>query len=145
LAAFVAGCGQGHAQGTELIEIIAEFCEDVSRASIEGVDDLGEATRDLLDCSVEFEDCQTGLFDRDPVSCIAKYARCNTEANEDQTQACDLFERRFEDAYDDALRDARREGPETETLFQIYIVEQGQECLEPAVFTATACSGLSEF
>ncbi len=146
-SAFVAGCGQGaQAQAPDLglAEIITEFCEDVSEISIEAVDDLVEATIDLEDCAVEFDDCQTGLFDRDPVSCIIKFAECNSEANQDQQQACDFFEHRLEDAYDDALRDARREGPETETLFQIYLDEQGQECLEPAIFTAAACSGLTE-
>ena len=147
LAVFAAGCGQGgqaQAQEPGLSEIIAEFCEDVSQLSIEALDDLGEATRDLQDCSVEFSDCQSGLFSRDPVSCVIKYTECNSEANQDQQQACGFFGHRLEDAYDDALRDARREGPETERLFQIYLEEQGQECLEPAVLTATACSGLTE-
>ena len=150
LAALMVGCGQGQAQTQAptqepgLSEIIAEFCDDVMQISIEALDDLAEATRDLQDCAVEFDDCQSGLFSRDPVSCIAQYAECNSEANQDQQQACDFFEHRLEDSYSDALRDARREGPETETLFQIYLEEQGQECLEPAVLTATACSGLTE-
>ena len=145
-ATLIAGCGQREAQAqeTELAQIIAEFCTDVLEISVETVDDLAEATRDLQDCAVEFDDCQTGLFGRDPVACITKFADCSNEANQDQGQACNFFERRIEDAYDDALREARRESQGTETLFQIYIDEQGQECLEPAVLAATACAGLTE-
>jgi len=74
LAAF--GYGSAHAQ-PPLLGIIQDFCEDVAQDSSDAQAELGEATADLPDCAEEFDDCQSGLFGNDPVSCLVHYGECN--------------------------------------------------------------------
>ncbi len=62
--------GTAYAQISAL-DIALDFCEDVERAGNEAGDDLDEAAGDLLDCPVEFDDCLSGVFENQPVSCIS--------------------------------------------------------------------------
>ncbi len=126
-------------------EVKTEFCADVSEESNEALDDLGEATFDLADCAVEFDDCGTGLFDSDPASCLVDFFHCTAEANQDQQRACDFFARRLENTFEEAMQDARQVDSENgEKRFLLFLNRRnGQQCLEPAKLTATVCAGLT--
>lgn len=142
LAVFVPASAQAQAP---LPGIIEDLCTEIALEADEANDELGEAERDLQACPAEFDDCQSGLFNSDPVSCTKKYLDCAGDANRDVAQACERFGRRLEDAYDDALRAARREGPGVERRLQRFVDGTSQarrECGRPAVQVAVRCAGL---
>ena len=127
-------------------QVKTEFCEDVSSASNEALDDLSEATADLADCAVEFEDCGSGVFNSNPASCLVEFLQCTSEANQDQGNACEWFARRLGSTFLEAMRDARQVDPEKgEQRFLNFLDRNnGQQCLEPARLTASLCAALTQ-
>ena len=137
LAVFISGAAQAE---PPLPQIIVDFCESVLLQSSEAGEELNEARNDLQDCPMEFTDCGSGLFNKDVVSCLVDYADCTENARRDADQACSVFSKRLSDAYEDALRQSRRNG--VEDRFQRWIQNRGQECLTPAVIVADTCAGI---
>lgn len=140
LAVFVPTSAQAQAP---LPGIIEDLCDEIALEADEANDELNEAERDLRDCPLEFDDCLNGLFNDDPVSCTVDYLDCAGDANRDVAQACERFGRRLNDAYEDALRAARREGPGVERRLQRFIdgdSQARQECGRPAIQVAVRCA-----
>jgi hypothetical protein len=135
--------GSAQAQNS-MNQVKIEFCEDVSRESNEAFEDLSEATQDLADCAVEFDDCETGLFNSNPASCLVEFLQCTSEANQDQGRACEFFGNRLANTFEEALRDARQVDPENGEIRFLNFLNRnaGQQCLEPAEFSALLCAGL---
>ncbi|UCC14928.1 MAG: hypothetical protein JSW21_02975 [Gammaproteobacteria bacterium] len=141
VAVFFAAAATAPAHAASLEEIIAEFCGEVAFAAVDAGEELAEAKEDLEDCPVEFDDCLSGFGVNDPVRCTSRYLDCSDDANRDAVRACETFNRRLEDAYEDALRRARREGGTgTEKNFQRWLLTQGEECLQPAVLVGDLCA-----
>ena len=142
LAVFIPGTAQAD---PPLPGIIAEFCSEVLRDADDALDELGEASRDLLNCGDEFEDCQRGLLNNGPVSCLIEIVNCADNANQDATQACNFFSNQLGDAYEDTLREARRAGPGVEGRFQEWLLtERGRACLQPAVIVTSTCAEIDD-
>ena len=138
LAIFVSG--PAYAQ-REPMEIAQEFCDEIQDAAEDTNQELDEATSDLADCPVEFEDCQEGIFAKQPAECIRDFNQCVDRAFEDAGQACNAYLRKFQDAYDDALRRARRSGPRVERRVQTLLANRlRQECFKEAVEISIRCS-----
>ncbi len=132
--------GTAYAQNSPL-DIALDFCEDVENASNEAGDDLDEAVGDLLDCPVEFDDCQSGIFENSAASCISEFIECTSDSYKDAQQICSVFERKMGDAYEDALRNARWFGPDKEKAVQTLLADPlRQQCFAPAVGVALLCS-----
>ena len=132
--------GTAYAQNSAL-DIALEFCEDVEKAGNEAGDDLAETAGDLQDCPVEFDDCQSGLFQNSTASCISDYIECSSDAYQDAQQICNVFEKKMVDAFEDALRDARWHGPNREHDVQTLLATTlRQQCFAPAVVVADLCS-----
>ncbi len=123
-----------------LPEIIADFCEEVSLAAADTQEELFEAKFDAAGCGGGYGDCRAGLFNNDLATCIARYVDCGDEALGEAANACSDFSEELIDAYDDALRRARREGPGVERRFQDFIENSSEVCLAPAVNVATRCA-----
>ena len=133
--------GSGTAYADTALDDALDFCDDVQEAASEAGDELGEAAGDLQDCAVEFDDCQSGLFQNSTASCISRFIGCTDRAHEDAGQACKFFAKRMVDAFDDALRDARWFGPEKEHAVQTLLATTlRQQCFAPAVVVADLCS-----
>jgi hypothetical protein len=124
-----------------LPEIIADFCEEVSVAAADTQEELIEARINAAGCGGGYADCRAGLFNNDPATCIVRYVDCGDEALEEATNSCSDFSEELGDAYADALRKARREGPGVERRFQKFIENQ-DACLQPAVDVAISCAGV---
>lgn len=139
----VFGFGPAYAQGP-LAPIKSDFCIAVAEISLDAASELGEATKDAADCLVEFEDCRSGRFGRDPTNCINEYARCNNFANRDQEQACDRFSEEFLDLYNDTLRESSFLNLEFRFMRWANSNARARECLEPAVSMYEACAGLTD-
>ena len=128
-------------------EIIADFCESVSSEAADTKEKLGNAAKDLAECPEEFVDCRDGgLFGNDPlVECLGEGLECTARAAEDKAQACGEFETDLTDAYERAMRQARREG--VEDRVQDFFNSQSRDrrrCLRPAVRVGRVCSAEAE-
>ena len=128
-------------------EIIVDFCETVAEEAGDTIEKLGNAVGDLAECPGEFADCRDGgLFGNDPlVECLAKGIECTARAGEDKVQACAEFTTALGDAYEDALRQARREN--VEDRVQDFFNDPSPErsaCLSPAIEVGILCSAESE-
>ena len=130
-------------------EIIVDFCETVAEEAADTIEKLGNAAGDLAGCPGDFVDCRDGgLFGNDPlVECLAEGIECTARAAEDKAQACGEFQTDFADAYERALRQARREGRRVENLVQDFFNGQSPErraCLRPAIQVGRVCSAEAE-
>jgi len=101
-------------------EIIVDFCETVAEEAGDTIEKLGNAAGDLAECPGEFADCRDGgLFGNDP---LVEW-----------------------DAYEDALRQARREN--VEDRVQDFFNDPSPErsaCLSPAIAVGKVCSAEAE-
>ena len=128
-------------------EIIADFCEAVAEEAADALEKLGNAAGDLAECPADFADCRDGgLFGNDPlVECLAKGIECTARAGEDKVQACGEFHTDFADAYEDALRQARRENVENRVQDFFNEPSPGRSaCLSPAIEVGKVCSAEAE-
>jgi hypothetical protein len=141
LAVFVPVSAQ--AQRAPLPEIIQDFCREVALDSDHADRRLDDADQDAANCPGEFDDCQERIFNDDVVSCLVDFADCTSDANEDEAEVCGEFSEELEDAYDHALREARREGPGVERRFQEFIDNRSDQCLQPARNIVFRCATLS--
>jgi hypothetical protein len=126
-------------------EIIADFCETVSSEAADAAEKLGNAAEDLAECVDDFGECRDGgLFGNDPlVECLDKGINCASRSAEDKAQACGEFVTDFGDAYERALRQARRQGQRVEDLVQDFFNDQSPKrriCLAPAIQVSRACA-----
>lgn len=137
LPVFLPGAAQAQVAG-----IIDEFCQETQDAADDAVFELSEASNDLEECVVEFDDCLSGLFGRDPVECSRDYLRCIKVGQRDQRQACTDFVDEFKAAYRQALRRADREDVDDEFLLWFYS-SASEECLAPVRSTAALCAGVT--
>ena len=62
----------------DLADIIIDYCKEVDQNVTSTLKELEEASADLQECSDDFDDCLSGLFQRDPVKCIGDYGQCIT-------------------------------------------------------------------
>ena len=95
-----------HAQ---LAGIIRDFCDEVGEDTEEFIEEAADAARDSQECFDDFDDCTSGIIDRDPIKCIDNFARCSKRATRDKQQACAEFFHEFRRDYSRASREARRE------------------------------------
>ena len=140
LAVFVSGS----AYAGPLRPIKNEFCQAVAILAADATDELIEATADVADCLVEFDDCRSGRFGRDLENCINEYNRCNRFANRDQQQACDKFREEFADIYDDTLRQSGFLNLEFRFMRWANSNVKARECLQPAIDMYLLCGGVTE-
>ena len=140
LVVFVSG--SAYAQGP-LAPIKSEFCTAVEILAAGAVEKLVEATADVADCLVEFEDCRSGFFGRDLENCISEYNRCNRHGNRDQAEVCSDFSEDFGAAYEEALRQSGFLNLEFRFLRWSNTKAKARECLDPAIGMFNACAGLT--
>ena len=132
--------GTAYAQQSPL-DIALDFCGDVEEAANETGNELGEAAADLADCSDEYNQCLGGIFENQPVSCISDFIQCTDNAHQDAAQACNVFEKRMVDAFEDALRRARwTSQPDEHDVQSLLATTLRQQCFAPAVVVADLCS-----
>ena len=142
LAVFFAGSAQAD---PVLDDIIDEFCADVFRISTDTWGDVTEAAQDLQNCGSEYRDCQLGQLSNGPVSCLVEIVDCAGDAQRDTSQACISFADQLGNAYEDALRQARSNGPGVERRFQAFLLtDEGADCLQPADTTVSACAIITD-
>jgi hypothetical protein len=128
-----------------LRDIIEEFCDDVIRISAQTLDDVSEAANDLQSCASDYRDCQFGQLSNGPVSCLIESVDCAQRAQRDSNQACISFASQLGNTYEDALRNARRNGPGVERRFQAFLLtDLGAQCLQPADTAGSTCAALSD-
>jgi hypothetical protein len=128
-------------------EIIADFCESVADDAADAIEKLGNAAGDLAECTEEFGDCRDGgLFGNDPlVECLADGIECTARAAEDKARACGEFKTDLADAYEQGLRQARREGVENRVQFFFNTHGEARRlCLRPAIRVGQVCSAEAE-
>ena len=138
--------GPAQAQ-TETEDIIADFCETIADDAEETVDKLADVVEDLGRCVENFSECRGGRgLGNDPlVDCIASGIECSGRAAGDKAEACGEYTQELADAYERALREARREGVENEV--QDFFNTRGQErraCLRPALRIGRRCAETTE-
>lgn len=122
-------------------EIFNDFCEEILQESMNTADRLDNAREDKAECAAELRDCPEGFFNDDPVSCLVDLLECSGNAEGDAVEACGNFSESLADAYSDALRKARREGPGVERRLQRLIdSNRGDRCLAPAQLVTDRCA-----
>jgi hypothetical protein len=125
-------------------EIIAEFCAESAKLAGDSVDELENARDDIRECRREFSDCRGGDFigDDDPViQCLSNGLTCLSRGFEDRADACNEHGREFEDAYNDALSEARRSDVEDQVqLFFNTDSAERDECLIESAAVGVLCS-----
>ena len=139
--------GPAQANPGDAREIILDFCDTVAEEAADTIEKLGNAAGDLAECPEDFIDCRDGgLFGNDPlVECLADGIECSARAAEDKAQACGEFRTDFGEAYEDALRQARREN--VENRVQDFFNDPSPErsaCLRPAIKVGEVCSAEAE-
>jgi hypothetical protein len=124
----------------DLAVIISDYCDEVDQNVTSTLTELEEASADLQVCSDDFNDCLSGLFQRDPVKCIGDYGQCITFGENDQRQACNAFLIEFKNDTRRAKRSADRNDVEDEFLAWLNGDSPSRnECLNPALGTALVC------
>jgi hypothetical protein len=127
----------------QLVEVIADYCEEVLQNSESTLNKLEDATSDLLDCADDYNDCGTGLFDDNPVDCISDYRQCIGRGNREQDQACNTFFNDFRSDTRSAERQADRADVEDEFLLWFYgNWDDSNSCLAPSRTVSSLCAGL---
>lgn len=123
-----------------LQEIILDFCQEVKNESQEALDEYSESLKDIQDCGNEFNDCQSGFRNESTISCLTEVAECGARGIEDVAQTCAQFSDEISDAYEKALRQARRQDVENE--FQEWLVGGvgSKVCLAPPTAMALICA-----
>ena len=128
--------GSAHAQ---LLGIIAEYCVEFEELSNEVRAELGDSVIDVVDCFDDFDRCQARARNgRQSGRCIQDLGHCLSRENRDQQEACREFMRGYEDAFEDAARQARRNRVQDEFLESEKVLEKTAEALQ----IAALCAGL---
>ena len=143
------GPAQAQLEESEVAEIIADFCETVSSEAADAAEKLENAADDLAECTDDFFDCRDGgLFGNDPlVECLGKGINCAARSAEDKAQACGEFTTDLADAYERALRQARREGQRVEDRVQDFFNQPSaarSACLAAPIDVAKDCADFEE-
>ncbi len=137
LAVFISGPAQAQEVG-----IIADYCAEIEQNVADTLEELRAASRDLEECSDDFNACLSGrgLFD-DPVDCIQDSRRCNRFGENGQRQACHAFVLEFGNDTRRAMRSAERQDVEVEFLSWYFGDSPGRnECINPAEVTSELCA-----
>ena len=130
----------GSAYAGPLAPIKSEFCTTVEAVAADAFLKLVEATEDVVDCAVEFEDCRSGFASRDLENCISEYSRCNSRGNRDQEEVCRDFSEDFGAVYEEALRQSGFLNLEFRFLRWSNTNAKARECLEPAIYMFDQCA-----